>query len=52
MVAELKNKIVGISSIPQVELTCYVARLNVVRMKAHPQLFQQWRVPCLGLIII
>jgi hypothetical protein len=52
MVAELKNKIVGISSIPQVELACYVARLNVVGMKAHPQLFQQWRVPCLGLTIV
>lgn len=52
MVAELKNKIVGISSIPQVELACYVARLNAVGMEDHLQLFQRWRVPCLGLTII
>jgi hypothetical protein len=51
-VIEIKNRITLINAIPHIELACYVARLNAIGMGEHPELFQQWRVPCLGLTII
>ncbi|KAF8330667.1 hypothetical protein F5887DRAFT_1287113 [Amanita rubescens] len=50
--AVFKNKITGIGAIPQVELTCYVVRLNAMRMDDDRELYLRWRVPCLGLTII
>jgi len=47
--AEFKNSIAGISSLPAVELVGYVARLN---SRMDQQLYEGWRVPCLGLTII
>lgn len=54
MVVEFKNRITGISAIPQVELVCYVARLNAMMnsTEAHRQLYLGWRVPCVGLTIV
>ncbi|KAF8343363.1 hypothetical protein F5887DRAFT_1283597 [Amanita rubescens] len=51
-VVDIKNRITGINAIPYVELACYVVRLNATGMGNHPELFQQWRVPCLGLTIV
>jgi len=42
MGVEFKNKMTGISAIPQVELACYIVRLNVMMMistEAHRQLY-------------
>ena len=50
MVVEFRNKIAGINAIPQVELACYVARLNST--KVDEQLYLGWRIPCLGLTIV
>ncbi len=50
--AVFKNKITGISAIPQVELTCHVARLNAAGMDDIRELYLRWRVPCLGLTIV
>ncbi|KAI5994697.1 hypothetical protein EDD15DRAFT_2165643 [Pisolithus albus] len=52
MVVEFKNRITGISAIPEVELTSYVARLNLRGMEVHRKLHLGWRVPYLGLIIV
>ncbi|KAI6026740.1 hypothetical protein BKA83DRAFT_4247357 [Pisolithus microcarpus] len=52
MVVEFKNRITGISAIPEVELTGYVARLNLRGMEVHRKLHLGWRVPYLGLIIV
>lgn len=49
MGVEFKNSIAGINSLPTVELTGYVARL-VSRM--DQQIYEGWRVPCLGLTIV
>ncbi len=46
---EFKNSITGISSLPAVELTGYVARLD---SRMDQQLYEGWRVPCLGLTIV
>jgi hypothetical protein len=54
MTVEFKNWSTGISALPQIELVCYVARLNAVEMndEARRQLYLGWRVPCVGLTII
>jgi hypothetical protein len=53
MVVQFKNGITGISAIPQVELVCYIARLNAVMDSTEArQLYLGWRVPCVGLTII
>jgi hypothetical protein len=52
IVLEFKNRITGISAIPEVELACYVARLNAMGVEAHRQLYPRWRVPCVGLTIV
>jgi len=49
MGAKFKNSIAGISSLPAVELVGYVARLD---SRMDQQLYEGWRVPCLGLTII
>ncbi|KAI6026765.1 hypothetical protein BKA83DRAFT_4247507 [Pisolithus microcarpus] len=51
-VVKFKNRITGISAIPEVELTGYVARLNLRGMEVHRKLHLGWRVPYLGLIIV
>jgi hypothetical protein len=54
MTVEFKNWSTGISALPQIELVCYVARLNATGMndEARRQLFLRWRVPCVGLTIV
>ena len=54
MTVEFKNWSMGISALPQIELVCYVARLNATGMndEARRQLFLWWRVPCVGLTIV
>lgn len=49
MGVEFKNSIAGINSLPTVELTGYVARLD---SKMDQQIYEGWRVPCLGLTIV
>ena len=53
-VVEFKNELVGISSIPVVELTSYVAHSHTEAMNRpdRERLFQGWRVPCLGLTVV
>ncbi|KAI6006859.1 hypothetical protein EDD15DRAFT_2514757 [Pisolithus albus] len=50
MVVVFRNSLAGIDAIPEVELTGYVAHLNVKGI--HRKLYLGWRVPCLGLIIV
>ena len=54
LVVELKNWITDITCLPQVELTCYFARLIASRMgdTARRQIFLGWGVPCLCLTIV
>ncbi|KIM81444.1 hypothetical protein PILCRDRAFT_787677 [Piloderma croceum F 1598] len=54
MTTAFKNWTTGISSLPQIELVCYVARLNAMAIneEARQQLYLQWRVPCVGLTIV
>jgi hypothetical protein len=54
LVAELRNWVTGINSIPEVEMVGYVAHKNRTEMndEASRQLFLQWRVPCVGLTIV
>jgi hypothetical protein len=49
MGVEFKNSITGISSLPTVELTGYVAHLD---SRMDQQTYEGWRVPCLGLTIV
>ncbi|KIL70470.1 hypothetical protein M378DRAFT_68187 [Amanita muscaria Koide BX008] len=50
MIVVFKNCPTGISSLPQVELVCYAARLAATRM--DEQLYLRWRVPFVGLTIV
>jgi hypothetical protein len=54
IVVEFKNRITGITAIPQIQVACYVARLNarMDAVEAHRQLYLRWRVPCVGLTIV
>lgn len=54
MTTEFKNWMTGTSSLPQIELVCYVARLNARAMseEARRQLYLRWRVPRVGLTIV
>ena len=49
-----KNWVTGISSLPHIELVCYIARLNAKAMneEARRQLYLRWRVPCVDLTIV
>ena len=50
-VVEFKNKITGITSIPEIEAAAYVAQLNIAS-RYRSKLFGRWRMPCLGLTVI
>jgi len=50
-IVEFKNKITGITSIPEFEAAAYVAQLNIAS-RYRSGLFGRWRVPCLGLTVI
>ena len=54
MAVKVKNRSTGTTSLPQIELVCYVARLDARGMDddIRRQLYLQWRVPCLGLTIV
>ena len=49
IVVEFKKEQVGNSASPQVELAGYVAHLF---SEMNPEVYEQWRVPCLGLTIV
>lgn len=50
IMVEFKNELTGISSFPHIQAAAYVARLHV--KMATPNLFEQWRLPCLGITIV
>jgi len=50
-IVEFKNKITGITSIPEIEAAAYVAQLNIAS-RYRSGLFGRWRMPCLGLTVI
>ena len=54
MTTEFGNWMTGITSLPQIELICYVARLNarVMDEEACRELYLRWRVPCISLTIV
>ena len=54
MTTEFKNWMTGIISLPQIELICYVARLNarVINEEACRELYLWWRVSCISLTIV
>ncbi|KAH9064557.1 hypothetical protein EDB87DRAFT_1251264 [Lactarius vividus] len=49
IVVKFKRSLAGISTIPQVEVAGYVARLDARLAK---ETYLRWRVPCLGLTIV
>ena len=49
MVTKFKNRIANNNAITEVELASYVAHLHA---KVHRELFERWRVPCLGLTFV
>ncbi|KAJ2935505.1 hypothetical protein H1R20_g1589, partial [Candolleomyces eurysporus] len=50
-VVEFKNELTGIIALPHVEAVAYVAHLHA-RIDGRRQLFQKWRIPCLGITVI
>jgi len=46
-----KNHCIGISASPEIELLGHVARLQST-MDEHRDLFERWRIPCLGITIV
>jgi hypothetical protein len=50
-ILEFKNKITGITSIPEIEATAYFAQLNITS-RYGSEFFGRWRVPCLGITVI
>ena len=50
-ITEFKNKIMGITSILEIEATAYFAQLNIAS-NYGPEFIGQWRVPCLGITVI
>jgi hypothetical protein len=50
-IIDFKNKITGITSIPDIEAAAYVAQLNIAS-RYRSGLFGRWRVPCLGLTVV
>ena len=51
-IVSFKNELVDVHSMPLVELTTLVARSHAQSMKSHKELYEGWRVPCLGLTIV
>lgn len=52
LIVGFKNQSAGNKAIAEVELTGYVARLHATGMDEHRDLFERWRVPCLGLTVV
>ncbi|KAF8338646.1 hypothetical protein F5887DRAFT_1235893 [Amanita rubescens] len=50
-IVQFRNKIAGITSVPEIEAVAYVAQLNIAS-RYRSKLFSRWRVPCLGLTVI
>ena len=52
MVTEFKNSAANNNAIAEVEVAGYVAHLHAKGMEVHRELFERWRVPCLGLTVV
>jgi len=52
MVTVFKNRAANNTAIAEVELVGYVAHLYAKGMEVHRELFERWRVPCLGLTVV
>ncbi|CAA7270391.1 unnamed protein product [Cyclocybe aegerita] len=52
LTTKFKNRVARITAIPEVELVGYVARSHVKGMEEMRELFERWRVPCLGLTVV
>jgi hypothetical protein len=52
MITEFKNCVANNNTIAEVKLAGYVAHLHSKGMEVHRELFERWRVPCLGLTVI
>ncbi|KAJ3500012.1 hypothetical protein NLJ89_g9980 [Agrocybe chaxingu] len=52
LATEFKNRVARINAIPEVEPVGYVARSHVKGMEEMRELFERWRVPCLGLTVV
>lgn len=52
MVAKFKNISANKNPITEVEVAGYVARLHMLEMNIRRELFERWRIPCLGLTVV
>ncbi|CAA7270365.1 unnamed protein product [Cyclocybe aegerita] len=52
LTTKFKNRVARITAIPEVELVGYVARSHVKGVEEMQELFERWRVPCLGLTVV
>ena len=52
VVTEVKNRAANYNAIAEVEVAGYVAHLHASGMEEHRELFERWRVPCLGLTVV
>ena len=49
---QFKNELIGITSMPMIELAGYAAHSHKGAMERHREVFSSWRVPCLGLTVV
>ena len=52
IVIEFKNCAANNNAIAEVEMAGYVAHLHSKGMEVHKELFERWRVPCLGMTVV
>ena len=52
VVTEVKNRAANYNAIAEMEVAGYVAHLHANGMEEHQELFERWRVPCLGLTVV
>ncbi|KAI9507750.1 hypothetical protein F5148DRAFT_75512 [Russula earlei] len=51
-VVVFKNEFIDFTEVPYVELTAYVAQSHAQAIERHREVFNGWRVPCLGLTVL
>jgi len=52
IITEFRNRAANNNAIAEVEMAGYVAHLHLKGMEVHKELFERWRVPCLGMTVV